>query len=600
MLLLRLLFVAGLAFTFASRLHADGPAASRPEPLSFEGVQPGVSTLDDVFERLGGPRAILGKEGSGVYVFDRVPFERVEITMDKDGVGSITLTFPQPLPLEEAAAQFKLSGCRPVTVADEAGRALGLAYPEHGALLRFSPAAPENSSQSADGSALPANATCSHVVLGPILPHPFVLRAEAELRQSCTATLADADTALSLDPTHGAAHWLRGQVLMDTGRLEQAMTAADEAIRLEPRNPEFRLLRSRILEESGDFLQAVEETRRALADCTARPEVKCRALCQLGDQLAAGPQRDYRGAIEQHQQAIAAAEGLIADRRPAVRRAAERVLIDAHLAVAQDIAWGPWKNKPQGVAQWIDRASKLAKATIASGAAEQELWFEVSRRALAAHVGMQGAVDPSQWIDEALRSGRELIAAAKDPARRQQLEWALGTALYDALQIYLMANQYDAALRYGTLALSLLEGAAALHEQRPGHSYLMGRFYFRLGSIEVALNNDHSAAARWFSKAAPLLEKPVPNSALGDIGRQGESLVAIGVTLWQLNQRDEALRLTERGVELIEQAIEQGLLNSSALNAPYKNLASMHQELGNAKLAKAYQRLAAQPVSTVR
>lgn len=588
MLALRVLLIVGLALAPISRLKAEpvlAPAAQRQSAV-FEGIQPGVSTLDDVFQRLGAPREIVGNDGQGSYVFDVAPFKRVEVTLDRDRVGTIILHFQPPLPVADVVAQFKLNGIRPVTIPDEAGHPLGTAYPENGVLLGISSGDPETA--------------CEQVVLGRIHPQAFVLRAESTLKRSCGASLADLDAALSLDPAYGAAHWLRGQVLLDMGQIGQALTAVDEALRLEPRNCEFRLLRSRVLEESGDFQAAVEETRRALADCDHQPEVKGRALCQLGDQLAAGPERNYRSAIEQHQQAIQAVQGLINDRRAAVRRAAKQVLIDANLAVAQDIAWGPWNSKQTAVPKWIDRASQLAKEMIASEGVGQEVWFDVSRRALAAHVGLQGAVNPANWIEEASRSGRELITATQDPATRQQLEWALGMALYDALQIYLTMNQYDSAVQYGTLALSLLEGASSLRQDRPGHSYMMGRFYFRLGSIEVAQNNNHPAAAKWFKKAAPLLEQPIPNSALGDIGRQGESLVGIGVTLWQVQERDEALRLTERGLELMERAVEQGILRTSALNAPYSNLASMHQTLGNAKLANAYQRLASHPAAAKR
>ena len=68
--------------------------------------------------------------------------------------------------------------------------------------------------------------------------------------------------------------------------------------------------------------------------------------------------------------------------------------------------------------------------------------------------------------------------------------------------------------------------------------------------------------------------------------------MTMGVSYWETGQREKAVELTEHGVTLMEQAIEQGSMAKSALNVPYSNLASMHRQLGQTEKAAHFQQLA--------
>jgi len=59
-----------------------------------------------------------------------------------------------------------------------------------------------------------------------------------------------------------------------------------------------------------------------------------------GDLIAMGPKPNYASAIKYHREAIQTATPLGSNPRVEVRRMAKRVMIDAHLGVANDIAWG--------------------------------------------------------------------------------------------------------------------------------------------------------------------------------------------------------------------------------------------------------------------
>ncbi len=267
------------------------------------------------------------------------------------------------------------------------------------------------------------------------------------------------------------------------------------------------------------------------------------------------------------------------------------MLIDAHLGAAHDIAWGQWKEKPKAVARWLERAAEAADDVVGNEGGSRELLFRVHARSLAAYVGLRGEIDPEPAATAVLRSGEGLIDAASEPGRKTQLEWELGMALYDAVQICQMRSDNDAALRYGEDAAKYLAQANQANPA-PASTLLLGRLYFRLGAIHAISHHDHQAAVAWFDKAVPLLDRATPDELAGNLGRHGETLVTIGVSYWETGQRQKAIALSEKGVKWMEQAAQQGTLDRSALAVPYGNLAAMHRKLGADDQADRFQELA--------
>ena len=145
-----------------------------------------------------------------------------------------------------------------------------------------------------------------------------------------------------------------------------------------------------------------------------------------------------------------------------------------------------------------------------------------------------------------------------------------------------------------------MENGSAIGRELPGYGYMMGRLYFRVGSIHAVHHGDHLRAVEWFDKAAPLMEQPIPVSSLADTGRQGETFVSMAVSYWNIGQNNEALRLTKLGLELMEKGVQEGILGSMALTVPYHNLARIHRRLGDAEKAAEYERLAARHETTER
>lgn len=559
------------------------------QTASFKGITPGETKLAVLQESWGSPKQMATQDGQDVYLYSVDPFESIEVTVAGELVTSIIIRLQQPVPAKPLAEQLQLAEIRPVLVSNELGHILGQSYPERGVLFSFEPAGE------------PGKATMSvvDVILEPVGAEAFVLRAETYLDTRLTDCAKDLETAIKLQPELARAHWLRARVAASLGDAETALASSGHAIRLEPANPQFLVTRSQILGQAGNFAEAKREVEAAIANAENRPHVKARALCLLGDLISSETEPDYGEALKSHMAAISEADPLVASPHPAIRLAAMEVLVDSHLGAAHDIAWGDWENKKVAVETWLGRASAFADGMIEAESAGPALRFRVATRALASCVGARGKIDPTSWAETAVKSGQAMIDAVEDDAQKNGIAWDLGLALYDAVQVYQMRDEQDLALKTGQTAIGLLEQGKADHDT-PTDAHLLARLYFRLGTIYAVSKSNHGNAVGWFDKALPLFQKAADSVAPHEVARLGETLVSMGVSYWEVGDRDRGMDLTETGVKLIEAAVQERFVQKSVLEVPYSNLATMHRERGETEKAQEYMRMASEPQATIR
>jgi hypothetical protein len=97
---------------------------------------------------------------------------------------------------------------------------------------------------------------------------------------------------------------------------------------------------------------------------------------------------------------------------------------------------------------------------------------------------------------------------------------------------------------------------------------------------------NHDEAVRWFERAMPHLLSVNPEVASGAAARHGERFVSMGISYWQVGARDEAVKLTENGLEVMQLAADESYLEETALAVPYGNLASMYRAMGKMEEAR--------------
>ena len=554
------------------------------EAFEFDGVQPGISTMADVRQLWGEPLQSRQDSEMTVHQYAREPFAAVELAVAGDSVHSIVVRLRERFAEHEVAEQLQLHQIEPAPIFNRAGICREKAYPERGVTLR-SPA--ENAAPDEE----PEMFQVAEIEFGEIQSQLFLLRARARLGRNEGGALNDLDSVLALDPRLNAAWETKVKLLTAAGRLEDASRTLDAALARSPNNPELRLLRVELLSALGNYEEALAETK-VLAAETARPAVfRAKVLVQWGRLLAEGPTADFKQPIEYYQQAMKLVEPLLDDPQNNVRRAACETLVEAHLAMAYSIAWGRWKMKDTAVPKWLEQAEAYADAAIENGDLPPDYSLRISQLALAAYVGAQGALDPTSWADQTLETGRVLVAQARDPVCRQRLQWQLGLACHDALQAFEMRQQFDSALRYGKLAVAYLEQGRPGRQEIDSESFMLGRLYYRLGTLHAQRLGEHDQAVAWYERALPLLERQTGADA--EPGLRGEESVTAAISYWNIGQRDKALAMTARGIKLLERAVEQGDVEKGVLSVPYANLAAMHEQLGDRVQAASYSEQAA-------
>ncbi|MCS7303895.1 MAG: tetratricopeptide repeat protein [Thermoguttaceae bacterium] len=561
-----------------------------PEPASFNGITPGQSTQQKLQSLWGKPKEVRRRGEIEVYMYSIEPFQRIEVALANQKVSSIIIWLEEAFPANQVAQQLDLARIQPVFISNELGEILGQGYPERGVIFGFEPAKqPGKTSQKV-----------IQIILEPIGPELFLLRAETYVDTHPSRALADLEQVLRLAPNHARAYWLQAKVCAALGQMTKALESSSKAVRLDPGDGQYRLTYGQVLSELGRWEEARTQAQQALELSQRRPHVKAQALCLLGDLVSGGPKPDWKQALDYYAEAIKTAEPLGSSAHPAVRLAAKNALVEAHLGAAYAIAWGLFRQKEVAVPKWLDRAWAFAEEIIANEGGTEAYRFHVACRALNAYVGLQGKLDPTAWAEKALQSGQQGLRSAEDPQLKDQIAWKLGTALYDALQVYQFRGDSSKAVEYGELARQTLQQCSPQRQQTFAYNYLLGRVYFRLGAIHAVGRQDHQAAIRWYEKAVPLLSLPVPEEGFSELARHGETFVSMGVSYWEVGQRDRALDLTQRGLALMEQAVRSGLADRSILAVPYGNLAFMHQALGRSSEARRYAELAAQSKSTAQ
>lgn len=555
----------------------SAPAPGEIDAATLKGVKPGYTTREQLHEEWG-PAKRVEKMADGVReTYEVEPFDRVRVTIIDNVVHTLAIYLAKAVPLATIAKRLEVADIPPVEIYNDNAELAGRAYPERGVMFGFVP----NSDPP----------QVFQVVAEPVDAEMFVARAEQRLARNYAACMADLTQALEMTPDAPRVQALHAELALRGGDLDQAHRSAEALIKDHPDEPEYRLLWAKVLAAEGDYPQAIRQVRDLIDGGKASGLVLARAHCQLGDYTASGEKRDYEQAIGHHQKAIKLAEPEALQGKFTVRRAAKELMVEAHLAVAHDIGWGRWQQKPKAVIKWVDHARAYADDLLTNEQGSPDLRLRVCEGALSALAGIAQPPDASKWIEQLKREGKHLYSQADDAAYKAHLAWRIGLALADATEVEAARRRPDQSLELGRMALNYFDLGGEAAQHLPLHDQQRGRLMFRLGSTYAVQRANHKQAIEWFDRAVPLLESPVPESAL-DHARLGETFVSMGVSYWEESGRPEALRLTSQGVKLMEQAVYQGGLDRSALAIPYGNLASMHEQLGDAQEAKRYSELA--------
>ena len=552
------------------------------DPASFRGVWPGRSTRSEVEAGWGPGEAFTREDGTAGFVWKIDPFDRVEVTLDGDTVGSIRIKLAEPVAVAELAAQLDIADLRNVSILNEQGVSIGEVFPERGLMF----------------SLKPGTRSALAVMLEPLDPEAFVLRAEGEIDSNTAYALADLQYAVEIDPQHLRAQRLLLVLLCEQGKWRQAAQTAEAAVQLDPVDIWTRLKYASVLmalDRPAEAKQTVESVRK---EDNIPPLVSAQVERMLGRLELESATPDYQKAVKYFENAIRKAAPLMANRSQSIQRASREVLLDAHVGTAVAIAKGTWQQKGRVIPKWLARGEALVAELNADSDEHDSLDIQLCRGALAAAAGAPDAVDPLPWVKRLLQTRDRMGAELTDPWRRRQIDWEIGHGLSDALSASQKRGEAADMLDNATLTVAFLERGAEQREISDADRATIGELLFRIGILHSLQHGDHATAVTWFDKVQPLWQNNPCFGAGGDIGRLGESYVSMAISYWQVERRKDALALCSTGVECMVEAVDRHQLSEQALAVGYGNLAMMYSEQGEEEQAKNYAEMASRAEST--
>ena len=552
------------------------------DPASFRGALPGKTTRDEVVAAWGAGEAFSGDDGTQGFAWHIDPFERVEVVLDSDVVDSIRIKLAEPVAVAELAKQLDIADVRTVSVSDDKGTAIGQIYPERGVIL----------------SLVPGTTNAAAILIEPLDPESFVLRAERSFDTSSSTALADLLYAVQIDPRHARALRLLLALTSAQGKWTQALQIADRVLQIDSADPWTPIKRAGVLIK----LDRPEEARAALETVLAReanpPLVIAQVQRLLGRAALAGAAPNHQAAVDHFAEAVRRAAPMATQTSSPLYPAACEVLLDAHLGTAEAIAEGTWQQKGRVIPKWVSRAEAIVDEFQGPEADRLVLELELCRGALAAAAGSADAVEPTPWVKRLLDLRERMSKTVSDPSRRRQVDWEVGRGLDDALTAAQKRGDADDMLDNATLTAAYLERGAEQRELSPTERREFGELMFRIGIMYSLQRGDHATAVTWFDQVLPLWADDAAVTRHADLGRVGESYVSMAISYWQVDRRDDALTLARRGVDLMVAAVDKKQLAERALAVAYGNLATMYAEEGNESQSRAYAEMATRAEAT--
>jgi hypothetical protein len=566
--------------------EADAGPTLSIDPASFRGVFPGKTTRDEVEAEWGKGEPFAREDGTNGLFWKVEPFERVEVLLEGASVSSILIKLTEPTAITELAKQLGIDDIRTVSVLDEQGVSIGEVYPERGVILSLEP----------------GTRAAQAVILEPLDPEAFVLRAEGEIAANSALATTDLQYAVEIDPKHLRALRLLLALRCEQGKWVDALRLARQAEEADATDVWTTFKHAGVLvalEQTDDAREKVLAVRQ---QPNASPLVVAQAERLLGRIELASPQPDYEKAVEHFGTAIRTSSPLLEGKADSMRKAARDVILDAHLGTALAIARGTWQQKARVIPKWITRSETVVEQFAATGEEKHLLELQLCRGVLAVTAGSTESIDPLPWVKRLLQVRASLDGTTGDPWRRRQIDWEIGLGLSDALVAAQKRGDSDDMLENSTLTAAYLERGAQLRQLTTGERKKVGDLMFQIGVLHGLQQGDHATAITWFDRVLPLWDGNAAFARDGELGRLGESFVSMAISYWQADRRDDAVALCRKGVDIMVEAVEQRQLPEQSLAVAYGNLSTMYAEQGDADASRSYADLAsrAEASGTVR
>ena len=554
-------------------------SANNVRAATFKGITPGNTSSTELLEALGKPKSKEGEQQQQ-WVYHVSNFRKVVFNILNERVESTTVHLVDSIEESQVATQLGLAELTAVDLVDSQGRVEAIAYPERGVILRRDPQA--------------TDALVRQIVLQPISADLFLVRAESPGRIDFSKMLADIEYAQKLDPKNAHAYWLHAELLTRIGRPTLGAAAAERAVLLNPKNLRYQLTYADLVGRLGSDLEALTLTKKVRD--VSPPNVIERAIAenQLGHWTAFGRRANYKQAVENHRNAIAIAEELLADASSTERCEIWQLLVDAKCAAAMALGATKLADRTSQLKTSLDDAQRIVDSIPNQPNIAAELQRKIDYTQLYTAIHSQNDIALKPIAERIVDTVAQLSAEDADEVYIRHGSYHAGLTLYAVAVLAKDRAAKKEVQSYIEAACKLLAEGSLYRDKTSIYQYQRGRTLYFAGAVQALLFNDHAEAVNWYDRALQFMKTALPSSHETELALQGERLVRMGVSYWNHQRHETAIKVTRAGMKMIEDAVKREWIEREALGIPYGNLASMYGQVGDAERAKKYDQLAAE------
>jgi len=547
----------------------------------FQGVMPGVTPNSKIVELLGEPRAKIETGGRVVNVYAIEPYDRVGIVLRGDVADSIHLHYKQPLNLKQAASELGLDSATAVTQTTSAAHEFLLTWPDEGISLHFQRSAGVD--------------VVSRVAFTTAQPDAFLLRGLNRQWRDYNGALHDARAVQSLDPRREEAYRLEAQVALRMGQTAVAKKAIAEALAVTSATIDLLLLQVQVTTAANELDGLMRRIRAIRNDVQLPALTRAKAAFAMGQINTKLSSPNYKQAFSFHSEANQRARELLKSSELAEQFGALELMVNAHLAIAHDIAFGEYtaEEKNRAVPKWIELSWKFTAHLLANNYHDQALGLDVCRSSLELLKKLEKSVPLEVWEERITQQAASVLQLKGTSTEfMDHMRWQQAMALYHATIIARQGKDGNRVQQLGLAAYQLFRGSLTATtktdhwDSTPTKAAMIGLCY-TLGSVEAIDNLDHVKAIQWYGQALQYLDTPniqqfaaehATKQSIG-LGWHGERLVSMGLSYWSTGNKTQGLRLTQQGIAWIETAVRDHGFPNHHLKIPYSNLAVMTKSL---------------------
>jgi tetratricopeptide (TPR) repeat protein len=542
------------------------------QATSFSSLIPGVSNTEQVQQEFGEPTSSLAQSGTLVQTYMLEPYDRVGVVLREDLLESIHLQLDGPVYLEKFCRQLELPPGEGVDLPESDTQFLERLYPERGVSLLY---------RVVDDSLL-----VDQVNIHRIRQRDFT-RAAVQLEQEqYSRALRLVHISQQLDPGTAEAFAIEARIAARTGQTAVALNALTRVRRLDPGDNESRLLQAWLWARTNRRQMAITQAREIRNSSQVAPLVRARATLVLADLM--GQAGNVDASLQYYNEAINRATVTAKETGGRERDAGILVLIEAHRAVAREIAHGDWKKeeKADAIGRWLDVADQLAAQLQSRQAAPPLLELEGLAARLDIRLDLEESFDETVLIRQLVEHAELFIEQSGDALTSQEVHWRIGRALFTAAQLARRRGAHDEAIAHGSAAYRHLQAADSPRQEGLEGKKLVGGVTFLVGSEQAISRQDHQQAVRWYQRALTHVAQPGMEHAWTTQGWHGERLVSMGLSFWKTGDRERGMELTEQGIKWVEKGVEEDGFPPRYLAVPYGNIAVMYRALGRDEQAR--------------